>query len=93
MREKTISVITLFAATSQQYFSLTPNQHQPPVSQSVVFFSHNKSTPATSHGQPNRMNMCMSRLPRPYDSMCVIFKKKYLAFEHPKYTDQTSTAR
>jgi hypothetical protein len=40
-------------ATSQQYFSLTTNQHQPPSTcQPAVFFSHNKSTPAIS--QPNK---------------------------------------
>jgi hypothetical protein len=35
---------------SQQYFSLTPIQHQPAaISQLAVFFSHNKSVLATSH--------------------------------------------
>ena len=34
---------TLFAATSQKYFSLTPNQYQP-----AVFFYHNKSASATA---------------------------------------------
>jgi hypothetical protein len=34
--------------TGQQCFSLTSNQHQPPVTcQPAVFFSHNKSAPAT----------------------------------------------
>jgi len=42
--------------TSQQYFSLTQNQHQPPAtSHPAVFFSQNKSAPATSHSQPNRV--------------------------------------
>jgi len=46
---------TLFAATSQKYFSLTPNQHQPAVtSQPAVIFYHNKSAPATSHSTANR---------------------------------------
>ena len=39
----TSSLITLFAASNQHYFSLTPNQQQP-----AVFFSHNKSIPATA---------------------------------------------
>ena len=34
---------TMFAATSQKYFSLTPNQYQP-----AVFFYHNKSASATA---------------------------------------------
>ena len=35
--------------TSQQYYSLILNQHQPPAtSQSAVLFSHNKSAPATT---------------------------------------------
>jgi hypothetical protein len=39
-------------SVSQQCFSLTLFQHQPPVaSQPAVFFSHNKSAPTTS--QPN----------------------------------------
>jgi len=37
---------------SQQYFSLTPNQHQQPASN--IFL--NKSAPATSHSKPNRAN-------------------------------------
>jgi hypothetical protein len=41
--------------TSQQCFSLTPVQHQPPVtSQPAVFFSHNKSASATSHQPAER---------------------------------------
>jgi hypothetical protein len=42
---------------SQQCFSLTPVQHQPPAtSQPAVFFSHNKSaSPATR--QPNEANI------------------------------------
>ena len=40
--------------TSQQYYSLILNQHQPPAtSQSAVLFSHNKSAPAISHSQTN----------------------------------------
>jgi len=47
-------LFTPFAATSQQYFSLTPKQHQPPVTiQLTVFFSYNKSVPATNYSQPN----------------------------------------
>jgi len=47
---------TLFASISQQCFFLTPNQHQPPAnSQSALFFSHNKSAPATNQGQPNKV--------------------------------------
>ena len=46
---------TLFASANQQCFFLTTNQHQPPIiNQPAVFFSHNKSAPATSHSQPNR---------------------------------------
>ena len=42
---------------SQQCFSLTPNQHQPPAtSQPTILFSYNKSASATSHSQPNRVN-------------------------------------
>jgi len=37
------------ASTSQQYFSLTPNQHQPSASASQQYFFHNKLAPATSH--------------------------------------------
>jgi hypothetical protein len=38
---------------SQQCFSLTSNQHQPPATcQPTVFFSHNKLATATS--QPNK---------------------------------------
>jgi len=33
-------------------FSLIPNQHQ-----TAVFFSHNKSAPATSHSTANRVNI------------------------------------
>jgi hypothetical protein len=52
---------------SQQCFSLTSFQHQPlATSQPVVFFSHNKSAPATS--QPNeaiiRENMIKLGLPK-----------------------------
>jgi hypothetical protein len=40
---------------SQQCFSLTPVQHQPPAtSQPAVFFSHNKSASATSHPPAER---------------------------------------
>jgi hypothetical protein len=41
--------------TSQQYFSLTPNciSYQP---QPAILFSLNKSTPATSRSQPNKVN-------------------------------------
>jgi len=43
---------TLFASTSQQYFSITPKQHQPPAtSQPTVLFSHNKSAPDTASHQ------------------------------------------
>ena len=50
-----IQLLTLFASTSQQYFSLTPNQHQQTIiNQSAVFFSHNKSAPATSDSTTNR---------------------------------------
>ena len=42
--------------TSQRYFSLTQNQHQPPAtSHPAVLFSQNKSAPATSHSQLNRV--------------------------------------
>jgi len=44
---------------SSSFFSITPNQHQPP-----VFFSHSKSAPATSHSQQNRVeedDNCQSR--------------------------------
>jgi len=60
------------AATGQQYFSLTPNQHQPQPASSTFLsqqisishqpqpassiLSHNKSTSATSHSQPNIVN-------------------------------------
>ena len=45
-----------FASIRQQCFSLTPNQHQPPAtSQPIVLFFLNKSAPATSHSQPNRV--------------------------------------
>ena len=41
-------------STSQQYYSLILNQHQPPAtSQSAVLFSHNKSATAISHSQAN----------------------------------------
>jgi len=41
---------TLFASVNQQCFSLTTNQHQPPIiNQPAVFFSHNKSAPATAN--------------------------------------------
>jgi hypothetical protein len=44
---------------SQQCFSLTPVQHQPPVtSQPAVFFSHNKSASATS--QPNEADISVT---------------------------------
>ena len=40
--------------TNQQYYSLILNRHQPPAtSQSAVLFSHNRSSPATSHSQAN----------------------------------------
>ena len=44
------SVLLAASPASQQYFSLTPNQHQPPAtSQPAVIFSHNnKPAPATS---------------------------------------------
>jgi hypothetical protein len=43
---------------SAQYFSLTTNQHQPPAtSQPAVFFSHNKSAPATTHQPAERGQM------------------------------------
>jgi len=48
------SVLLTCQPTSQLCFSLTSNQHQPPTtSQSAVFFSHNKSAPATRHGTAN----------------------------------------
>ena len=47
------SVRLVCLPASQQCFSLTPNQHQPPAnSQPAVLFSNNKSAPATSHSQP-----------------------------------------
>jgi hypothetical protein len=43
-------IFYLLSWASQQYFSLTPIQHQSAVtSQPIVFFSHNKSAPATGH--------------------------------------------
>jgi len=50
---------SLFVASSQQYFSLTSNQHQSAAtSQPAVLFSYNKSAPATSHSTANRVNIC-----------------------------------
>ena len=52
----TATALTLFAASSQQYFSLTPNQHQlATTSQPAVLLSYNKSAPATSHSTANRV--------------------------------------
>jgi hypothetical protein len=54
-------------SASQQYFSLTPVQHQPPAtSQTAVFFSHNKSASATGHQPAERGqdSFCMGG-PRP----------------------------
>ena len=46
------------AGNQQQCFSLLPNQHQSSAtSQLAVLFSYNKSTPATSHSQPNGANI------------------------------------
>ena len=41
-------LFTLFAATSQQYFSLTPNQHQPPSSQQYFSLTTNQHQPQHS---------------------------------------------
>jgi hypothetical protein len=50
------------AVSSQQCFSLTPIQHQPPdTSQPAVFFSHNKSAPATSHQPAERDQFTLLR--------------------------------
>ena len=38
-------IITLFAASSQQYFSLTPNQHQPPANQQYFSLTINQHQP------------------------------------------------
>jgi len=38
------------------FFFFTPNQHQ-----AQIFFSHNKSTPATSHSQTN--NTALIKIP------------------------------
>ena len=44
-----LSVRLACQPTSQQYYSLILNQHQPPAnSQSAILFSHNKSAPATA---------------------------------------------
>jgi hypothetical protein len=57
LREKTLKkgcVRLACQPTSQQYYSLVLNQHQPQAnSQSTVLFSHNKSAPAISHSQAN----------------------------------------
>ena len=46
-----------YQPTSQQYYPLILNQHQPPATnQSAVLFSHNKSAPAISHSQANTAN-------------------------------------
>jgi uncharacterized lipoprotein YmbA len=44
-------------ATSQQYFSLRTNQQLPTINQQAVFFSQNKSAPATNHctSRPNML--------------------------------------
>ena len=62
LREDTMSNFLLYLHSvqlacqpaSQQCFSLTQNQHQPPAtSHPAVLFSYNKSTPATRHSQLN----------------------------------------
>jgi len=61
----------MFAATSQQYFSLTPNQYQPTAtSQPAVFFSHNKSAPAISDSTANRVIVTL-----PFVKKFIITKK------------------
>ena len=35
-------IVIVFASISQQYFSLTPNQHQPPDSQQCFFLTTNQ---------------------------------------------------
>jgi len=52
------------SASQPAKFFLTLNQHQLPVSsQLAVFFSYNKSAPATRHSQPNiAQNKAMFRL-------------------------------
>ena len=50
--------LTLLAASSQQCFFLTPNQHQPAAtSQPAVLLSHNKLAPATSHSTATRVTV------------------------------------
>ena len=50
------SVRCLVPPASQQYFSLTQLQHQPPAtSQPTVFFSHTTPAPATSTSTANRV--------------------------------------
>jgi hypothetical protein len=50
-----LSALFGWQVASQQCFSLTPIQHQPPVtSQPTVFFSHNESVSATSHQSAER---------------------------------------
>jgi hypothetical protein len=60
---------------SQQCFSLTSFQRQPPTtSQPAVFFSHNKSAPATS--QPNEAeisNLLEMLLPNPTHTKLTLF--------------------
>jgi len=71
----------MFAAspTSQQYFSLTLNQHQPPAtSQPTVIFSHNKSVPAISRSRQNRVN-CDTLFVDDLTSTGPVFLKRFLS--------------
>ena len=69
-----------FAATSQQYFSLTPNQHQPrtSTSQPTILFSHKKSAPTTSHSQPNRVIISCSYYVDVVHPWIFLYKIKHL---------------
>jgi len=56
------SVLLAASPASQQCFSLTPNQHQPPaISHSAVIFSHNKLAPATSRSLQNGRDVVRER--------------------------------
>ena len=63
----------MFAATSQQCFSLTPNQHQSTAtSQPAVLFSHNKSAPAISDSTANKVTVTL-----PFVKFFYYYQKAY----------------
>ena len=50
-------ILLFCSSTSQQCFSLTPLQQQPPASQPAVFFSHTTPAAASSTSTANRVNL------------------------------------